>query len=147
MQLYPFFFAISIFITSLLSQNLHTVEVNTQAGEAQAVSGNMEVYRNNVVNYARNNPGVTGTVADSALGLPTWFNRINGVSNYVMTGKGYVFYSAAQPQMAYMILKDTNNSIYAGIKKNGVLFNPINGVTTISLPSAIPDGSVVYGDG
>lgn len=147
MQVLSVFFAISLFIGMLFTQNQHTWDTNAKTGEATAVSGNMAVYRNSVVNYARSNPGVTGSVADASLGLPTWFVRINGVNNYVAAGKGYVYYPTSQPEAAYLILKSSNNSIHAGINRGGYLYNPISGTTAITLPAAIPDGSVVYGDG
>lgn len=147
MQVLSVFFAISLFVGMLFMQNQHTLDINAKTGEASAVSGNLAVYRNSVVNYARSNPGVTGAVADTALGLPTWFVRINGVNNYVAGGKGYVYYSTSRPEAAYMIVKSSNNSIHAGINHGGYLYNPISGTTTITLPAAIPDGSVVYGDG
>lgn len=46
-----------------------------------------------------------------------------------------------------MILKSSNNSILTGIKRGGVLYNPLSGTTSIILPAVIPDGSVVYADG
>lgn len=147
MQVISVFVAISIFIGMLFTQNQHTLDTNAKTGEATAVSGNLEVYRNLVVSYARSNPGVTGAVSDASLGLPTWFVKINGVSNYVAAGKGYVYYATNQPETAYLILKSSNNSIHAGLKRGGFLYNPLSGTTTITLPAAIPDGSVVYGDG
>lgn len=105
------------------------------------------VYRNFVTAYALANNTATGTIADSALGLPGWYNRIVSIRNYVENGKGYVYFSQGnQSDMAYAIVKLGNQAINAGIKTNGVLVNPMsttNYVSPLTLPAAIPDGSVV----
>jgi hypothetical protein len=115
--------------------------------EASAIAGNMMVYHRYVTTYAQTNTTITGTVADSSLALPAWFNRNNVITNYVASGKGYVYYAQGnQADMAYKIVKMGNQSINAGIKKNGILVNPMsltNYVSPLPLPSAIPDGSVV----
>lgn len=141
------FFTISIFFGSIYVDTQHQLNANNNAGEASAISGNMMVYRNAVSTYAQANTGTTGTVADASLSLPTWYTKISGVSNYVTGGKGYVYYSNQRPEWAYQLLKDTNNTMLSGIKRSGVLYNPISGTSSISIPGAIPDESVVYGDG
>jgi hypothetical protein len=149
MQIIPLFFAVLIFIGMIFNQNLNFADTSNANGEAMAISGSMEVYRNCVLIYAQNNPAATGTVADSALNLPSWFVKMNGVSNYVTGGKGYVWYATTQPvgsALTSQILQDTNNLINVGIDQNGVLFNPIAGTTTITLPATIPNGSVVIAD-
>ncbi|KAG0166437.1 hypothetical protein DFQ30_007202 [Apophysomyces sp. BC1015] len=147
MQALSVFFAISLFLGAVFMQTQHKQESNAAIGEATAIGGNMGVYRNAVVNYARANTGVTSSVADTALGLPTWFNHMPTIGNYVTGGKGYVYFSTATPELAYLILKQSNNSVLTGIKRSGVLYNPLSGTTSIALPAAIPDGSVVYADG
>ncbi|HCF2896349.1 TPA: type IV pilus biogenesis protein PilM, partial [Pseudomonas aeruginosa] len=55
----------------------------------------------------------------------------------------YVFYSQPKPGLAEALLKRTDNALTVGIKQSGNLVNPRRGVVA-SLPSAIPDGSVVF---
>lgn len=141
------FFAIAIAYGSIFADSQHRLTADNIAGEASAISGNMMVYRNAVSDYARANPTVTGSVADGALTFPTWYSKISGISNYVAAGKGYVYYSAQRPELAYQLVKSTNNTILSGIKRSGVLYNPISGTSSISIPVAIPNESVVYGDG
>ncbi len=141
------FFTIAIFFGSIFVDTQHQLTANNIVGEASAISGNMMVYRNAVSTYAQANPGATGTVSDASLPLPSWYTKISGVSNYVTGGKGYVYYSNQRPELAYQLLKDTNNTMLSGIKRSGVLYNPISGTSSISIPAAIPDESVVYGDG
>lgn len=147
MQALSVFFAISVFLGLLFMQDQHTRQANATTSEAVAIGGNMSLYRNAVVTYTRANTGMTGSVADTSLTLPTWFNHMPAVQNYVTGGKGYVYFTATQPELAYMILKSSNNSILTGIKRGGVLYNPLSGTTSIILPAVIPDGSVVYADG
>lgn len=144
--IWAIFFSIAIFFGSVFTETQHKLSVDNIAGEASAISGNMMVYRNAVSQYARANPGVTGAVADASLPLPTWYTRISGISNYVTGGKGYVYYSNQRPELAYKLLKNTGNSVLCGIKRSGFLYNPISGISTISIPAAIPDESVVYAD-
>lgn len=138
------FFLIATFVGSLLMYNTETLSVANAQGEMAAISGNMAVYHGYVVTYAQANVGVTGAVSDAALGLPSWFNKTSGVANYVTGGKGYVYYTNAPGELAYQLLKDTNNSIYVGIKQSGYVTSPLSGTSSIAVPAAIPDGVVVY---
>lgn len=140
------FFTIAICFGAVYTDSQHQMLADNIAGEASAISGNLMVYKTAVSTYAKANPGVTGNVADASLSLPTWYTRISGVSNYVTGGKGYVYYPNPRPELAYRLLKDTNNTVLSGIKRSGVLYNPIGGTSSISIPAAIPEESVVYGD-
>lgn len=139
--------AVLALVATLLLQTGSRTNVDANATEAAAIGGNMMVYRNAVSPYARNNPAAVGTVIDSALGLPTWYQRISGVNHYLNAGTGYVYFSTSRPELAYQILKASNNAISTGIKQGGFLINPLsttNYSSPIALPSAIPEGSVVY---
>lgn len=139
--------AVLALVGTLLLQNISRTNVNANTTEAAAIAGNMMVYRNAVSPYARNNPAAVGTVIDSALSLPTWYQRISGVNHYLDTGSGYVYFPASRPELTYLILKASNNTINTGIKQGGFLINPLsttNYSSPIALPSAIPEGSVVY---
>lgn len=138
------YFIIATFVGSLLIYNAETLSAANAQGEVAAISGNMSVYHSYVVTYAQANPGVTGAVSTASLGLPAWFSLNSGVANYVTGGKGYVFYSNAPASLAYQLLKDTDNSIYVGIKQSGYVTSPLNGTSTIVVPAAIPDGVTVY---
>ena len=142
--LWAILFSIAIFFGSVYTDTQHKFSVDNIAGEVSAIGGSMMVYRNAVSQYARANPGITGAVADTSLALPAWYTKISGVSNYVTGGKGYVYYSSQRPELAYQLLKDTGNSVMCGIVRSGFLYNPIGGTSTIAIPAAIPDESVVY---
>lgn len=115
-------------------------------GVSDAVVGSMMVYRNRVSAFASANPTHTGEVANSSLNLPAWFTPIDGVRNYVTSGQGYVYFQPGNTEsgQAYDLMKQTKNNIMAGIKRSNVLYNPIAGTTMLALPSAIPEGAVVF---
>lgn len=139
--------AVLALVGTLFLQTGSRTAANANGTEAAAIVGNMMVYRNAVSPYARNNPAAVGTVIDSALGLPSWYQRIAGVNHYLNAGTGYVYFSTTRPEVAYQILKASNNAINTGIKRSGYLVNPLsttNYSSPVALPAAIPEGSVVY---
>jgi hypothetical protein len=102
---------------------------------------NMLIYRNAVIAYAEANPSYAGVAADSALALPSWYRKMHGVNNYVVSGKGYVF-AQGRAELSNQLYQKTK-TINVGINKNGVLMSPVAGNTGIALPSAIPLDAVV----
>jgi hypothetical protein len=138
------FFAVVIFFGAVFSETQHQLIVNNDHNEAAAISGNIQIYRNLVTRYLESHPGTTGTVADASLDLPTWFAKINGVSNYVAGGWAYVYYANPRSELVYQLLKDTSNSALVGLNQGGMLFNSLDGVSSITIPAAVPDGAVVY---
>jgi hypothetical protein len=142
------FFSISIFFVSIFSENQYRILSNDTVSAVSAVSGNIMVYRNAVSKYAKSYPDITGAAPDTLLMLPTWFRKINGVSNYVVGGKAYIYYDANQyhPELAYRLLKNTGNSALVGINRGGLLYSPVGGIGSIPIPSAVPDGAIVYAE-
>ena len=135
------------FVGTLLLQTGSRTTTNANTNEAIAIAGNMMVYRNAVSLYAHDNPTASGTLSDSAFSLPTWYQRISGVGHYLNTGTAYIYYSTTRPELAYQVVKSTNNAITVGIKRGGYLINPLsttNYSQPVALPSAIPEESVVY---
>lgn len=141
------FFAISVYFGSIFTEERQQLVAQDADAQAAAISGSMTVYRNAVVQYALAHPTTVGAVSDTSLSLPTWYNKPNGISNYVTGGQGYVYYASPPAELAYQLLKATDNSMLAGIKRSGMLYNPIGGTSTIALPSAIPEAAVVYAGG
>ncbi len=141
------FFALFLLLNLLFMQNQHKLGTQAVTGEAVAISGNIQIYRNAVIRYARANSGVEGVAADTYLNLPAWFKRLPALHNYVVHGKAYVYYVAHQPELAYALAQASHNSIFIGIKRNGMLYHPLRGATSIHLPATIPENSVVYADG
>lgn len=133
---------IGIFVGSMAFDQHKQVFVQ-DANYELALAQNMLVYRNYVIAYAAINTGVTGVVPDANLAMPAWFRKAGGVSNYVVTGKGYVVYVTSNESIAYTLLKQTNNSINVGINQSGTLYNSLTGVTGIPIPAAIQNNAIV----
>lgn len=110
---------------------------------AQSVSGNMLVYRNSVIDYARAHPEASGEIAEASLALPTWFRRDQDVKNYVTGGQGYVYYASGKNGEASELLRTSKGDALVGIKRGGLLYNPSLGVLALTLPAAIPESAVV----
>jgi hypothetical protein len=140
---------LALAMTVTISTMTRVVTTQTRAlskSEVHAMAGSMAVYRNYVVAYASTSPGASGSVADAALGLPSWYAKQGGIANYVSAAKGYVYVAQPQGNLAYVLAKRLDGSINVGIKQNGYLYSPFSSTNTsipIALPAAIPDGSVV----
>lgn len=125
----------------MLTENSKNSEKDSISSENESIAGNMQVYKNAIVKYVELTPAAAGAIPDSALTLPTWYTRFQGVSNYVVAGKVYVYY-VGRAELASIIVTKTE-SITAGINKGGILMHPREGNTGIALPAVIPESSVV----
>lgn len=125
----------------MLTENSNNSERSSIVAENEAISGSMQVYKNAIVRYLELTPSASGTIPDSSLSLPTWYYRIQGVSNYVAFGKVYVYYQG-RAELASVIEVNTE-SLTVGINRGGILINPRSGNTGIVLPAVIPESSVV----
>ena len=144
MPLYIVFIAIALLLGHLTMATTDARRLEADRTETVAIVGNMAVYRTYVARYAEANPTVTGQVADNQLGLPSWFRRVNGVSNYIAAGKAYVYYQGGKPLAAKLLYEQAGKSVLVGVKRDGRLYHPISGDTSIPIPANIPEGSVVY---
>ena len=109
--------------------------------EILALSGSMLVYRNVVATFSTYNPTFVGSASDSALNLPVWYVRPLHLSNYIVAGKSYIFFTEAVPGLAGSLARDTE-SINVGTNIGGVLISPNTGNTGILLPAQIPVSAV-----
>ncbi|NMX77832.1 type IV pilus biogenesis protein PilM [Pseudomonas sp. WS 5532] len=143
MQMLWTLFAILGLAGSLMLNNLEFWQDTDAQGEIAAIGGSMRIYKTALVAYQSNNPAAAGAVADSQLGLPSWYRKTPGIGNVIVGDQAYVFYTQNMPGLASYLYKQSDNSIRVGIKQNGGLYNPGKGYIT-PLPNAIPDGSIVY---
>ncbi|MBI6855921.1 type IV pilus biogenesis protein PilM [Pseudomonas cichorii] len=111
--------------------------------EVSAIARNILIYRNALSEYAHANPGLTGSVNDTALLLPTWFTHLSGVNGYVVTGTSYTFYASPPNGLVTELAALTENSAAVGYASSGLLVSPSGGLTGIPLPTVIPTGAVV----
>lgn len=141
MPLLWFLFAVMFFSAVNFNSDQTVHNQSMAVTEVVAVSSSMLVYRNVVTTYASANPGITGSVPDVVLNLPSWYVKHPYVSNYISAGKSYVFFSQPLAGLAGELALRTE-SINVGTNQNGVLLAP-NGYSGIVLPAQIPSGSVV----
>lgn len=126
----------------LISENSYRANSAFDAAEAESIASNMIIYKGAASNYAEGNPAASGTISDSLLTLPSWFRKIDGVTNYVAGGKAYVYY-VGMPEITNVLLKKTEAAT-VGVNRSGFLYSPSYGLSAIVIPAAIPDGAVVY---
>lgn len=146
MSISPLLAALTLLLVTLqlfTNTALSNARLNSQMS---AIAINMQIYKHAVDTYAANNATATGTVADTSLSLPSWFNHFPMVLNYVDTGKGYVYVVSPPAGLTAQLLQVTHHAGTVGIKQGGYLINPDNPNNYTSptpLPSAIPDGALV----
>lgn len=119
--------------SGLLSDQLQRSDNRRQAVDVSALAHNLLIYRNALAEYAYNNPGITGTPADSALSLPSWWIHAPGVSGYVQSGSSYTFYTSP-PNGLVTTLAELTHSVAVGYASDGQLVSPTGGATGIALP-------------
>lgn len=125
-----------------------STEIRHRQESAQSVglANNMMVYAQHVKAYARANPTVIGPVADSSLGLPGWYTKALALQNYVNAGAGYVYTTGPGMDLAHSVVIESKYRLPVGINTSGTLLRPhssTNSSHPISIPSAIPSGSIV----
>src|SRR5260363_378985 len=137
-------------IMLLMCLSGYTVHIQQQAANAQAdaeaaITGDrMRIYLNAVHHYARVHPDFNGTVDESALALPSWFLKSWNMGHVLASSRVYVYRTAAPPGLiGYLSESMTDDLIRVGINRRGVLVGPDSSGRTDTLPSRIPEGSVV----
>jgi hypothetical protein len=96
--------------------------------------------------YAGAHETTVSAVSTSTLGTPNWYAAYPGLQAYVGNGSAYVFLSsglALSPARALTYVSGPN--ITAGLKSGGSIRDATGRVlpTSVPVPSAIPDGSMV----
>jgi len=116
---------------------------SSESTDLSVLAHSLLVYRNALAEYAVAHPGVTGAVADSALNLPTWYVKASGVQGYIAAGRSYTYCSDPPRGLATQLGELTGRSLAVGSVSGGQLVNPFAGQVGVSVPTAIPQGSVV----
>lgn len=136
-------------ITNFLMVYLYVLTMFANAGATAAVNirdrdagQHLAIYGNVVKSYAAANPGYTGAVSDTSLGLPAWFKRTASEGCYVVAGTAYV-YASPPDRAAGLAMARAAGGSGSGYKENGNLTVPGIGPTTTSIPAAVPNGMAV----
>lgn len=124
----------------------HTIQTDIRqdiaVSEVEFLTSSVLLYRNLVVNYADANSTTNGTISDAALVLPSWYRKPPSLTNYVLAGKSYVFFTEPLPGLAGQLAHKTE-SMNVGINQGGFLSSPNSVSNGLPLPGQIPNGAVV----
>lgn len=131
-----------LFSGGLMMRSYNQAESAAEHSTIDTLAQSLLLYRSAAAEFAKANPAFTGTPADVALSLPTWFKKPAGISAYIAGGQSYTFYPSG-PAGLPAALADTTESELVGVKRSGVLVSPRSTSTAIALPASIPEGSVV----
>lgn len=137
-----FALVLMIMVAFLVSENRNDANNSYNTAQLDAIAANMLVYSNAVGNYAKANPGLSVSVADASLALPSWYVRIAGVNNFISAGTAYVYYTG-RPELV-SVLAEKTESVKVGTNQSGALASPGWGATSIPIPASVPAGAVVY---
>ncbi|MCK2120653.1 type IV pilus biogenesis protein PilM [Pseudomonas sp. PNPG3] len=108
-----------------------------------SVSRSFLVYRAAAAQYAAANPSYTGMPADAVLSLPSWFSKPTGLAVYVTAGQSYTYFTGTIPAGLPAALVERTQSMSVGVKRSGLLYSPVAGVTNVTIPPLVPEGAVV----
>jgi hypothetical protein len=116
------------------------LEAATQAQDV-SLTRNLALYRSMVLDHLREHGARPGTVPDSELAFPTWYQRHPAWTNTVLADGTVVVYAAgaALPTLAAQLADFTQGSMLAGearLRADGqaYLYSPQHGDTGIALP-------------
>lgn len=143
MLIYPLIVILGFFAYSYDWQTIQNDTISLEASRNMGAS--LKIYRRAVANYADSNPGFDGAVSDIALGLPAWYRKIRGMGNVITGGRVYVYFDGGANPEPLPALREMMGvpSALVGIKRSGRLVSPA-AMTTVALPTAIPEGSIVF---
>lgn len=118
-----------------------TVQLQDQTLTLQATQ--MVRYMNRINDWRYNNPSadnVSVSVSDAQL---NGWKSVEGLNNLISGGRTFVW-RAGQPGLASALLTQTRQSALAGRVTSRRLLDSAGADMQISVPAAIPDGSVVW---
>lgn len=130
----------------IITQEQFTDHAVSEQATIDALSRGMLVYRSAAAEYARANPGFTGTPSDSSLNLPSWYTKQSGIATYIVGGMSFTYFNSIDgtvPAGLPSALTERTESATVGIKRSGQLFSPKGGNLAIVVPAQVPEGAVV----
>lgn len=143
MYIYWIAMILMIGATGLYSHMQNNDEAAFEEATVDTLSRSLLIYRSATAEYARANPGFTGTPAEGSLHFPDWYTKQAGITSYVIGGISYTYISGEIPSGLASALAERTESALVGVKRSGQLFSPKAGNVAISIPAPIPEGAVV----
>jgi hypothetical protein len=144
---WPLLFGFLVYISAFsLSINTETEAMQSSA-QAEVLGGQFLVYREAVVKYAYANPTVRGSIADSVLTLPNWFIKPPAFKAYAQAGKAFTYFVPDKPRPSLLdmgLYASRTMTSSSGVAANGKLISSTLATSENELPTAIPNGAIVY---
>jgi hypothetical protein len=137
------FFAV---ITSLVVlQNLPAQEQRMIAAVADVEATSALAYRESLITYLNQNAGFSGVVPDTSLTLLWGHVRTAHWTNIVSGGALYVYEASPTQDQTVLdtLYTKTNKSFMVGRNVSGTLMSAKGLNTSIAIPVAVPNGSIV----
>jgi hypothetical protein len=132
-------------MTLLVALHVPGQENQFIAAKADIAATDVLAYREEVINYLNSNVGFSGAVSDAQI-TPLWgHQRRANWSNIVTNGTMYVYEVSPSPEVLLLdkIYRKTSRSFMVGRNSSGTLVSA-NGLSTgITIPLAVPNGSIV----
>ncbi|MCD0253120.1 type IV pilus biogenesis protein PilM [Xanthomonas campestris pv. campestris] len=141
--MYPLALVAAVLIGLIVFMN-QQLSINTEAmtrREAQTLATNASIYLGRAKAYVRSNPGFSGNVPDAVLGLPNWYTKLDGISCYAASGKGYVYFPNVSDRRASDAASLMQMEHGYGKNESGTMRTPKGDVFPV--PSQIPNGVFV----
>lgn len=120
------------------------------ASNARNLGTSMLAVHNALSAYITANPTATGSIALSALGLPTWMYLDTRIQAVIYAGQGFVYFPpsafslSGRPSIDDMFTDNATSGL-VGIAHSNQLVSAGLGVTN-PLPAVIPENSIVVTD-
>ncbi len=133
---------ITLTVQEIVFEVGRTTQVARNETEGRSIGSDLLIARNALSAYRSANPAAQGAVDLSALGLPGWFTPSTQIHVLIEGASGFVYYTPLDNKPDLMTMLGVNAPAHAGVARNGQLQSPRIS-STILLPAAIPDGSIV----
>jgi len=113
--------------------------------KADVTATSVLAYRESVIDYLNSNSAFTGTVPDASLTYPWGHQRNLAWTNLVSSGTLYIYEvtPGAGQTVQDTIYTKTQRSFMVGRNVSGLLVSAKGVETGITVPAAIPEGSIL----
>lgn len=140
------FFLASVSLMSAMYLPSQKVQVELSVADAGATS--LLAYRQSVIDYLNANPSFTGSVPDASVTFPWGYVRDPRWTNIVQPGGTlYVYESTANSpntsQVLDQLYRRTMSSFMVGRNSGGQLVSANGFATGVTVPAAVPNGSLL----
>ncbi len=148
MPFYSYVFVALLAMSGAVSASLWESQSAGLASAQEVSAASMRFMSKIVSDYMRANPAASGEISDTALApfTPSWFKGDSRLRVAVQDGRGYIFIVVANGERipAQAVIGGDEMPVTLGIATNGQLVSPVAGTVLLSIPTLIPNGSLVY---